>query len=109
MSLSVERLKELRGLLYPISPESQTYLIIRDKGGRIADGEANDIDAALRELIAIKEAEPVAWAVLNGVCIYSTYSKELIAKTIAAEQQRSHDLSGSLAAFSHCPLIIKPE
>lgn len=101
MSLSVERLRELRGLLYPIKPDSQAYLIIRDKVGRIADGEANDIDIALRELIAIKEEKPVAYGMPNTAITGMPHALMQVAIDVPSNDQ----YGGAL----WLPLIRKPE
>jgi hypothetical protein len=47
--------------------------------------------------------EPVAWDVFNGICHHSTHGTESSAKAMAAEMQKNHDLSGSIAAFKVKP------
>ena len=65
-------------------------------------------------IIAIKQArsatvqEPVAWDVFNGICHHSTHGTESSAKAMAAEMQKNHDLSGSIAAFNVKPRIPTP-
>jgi len=51
---------------------------------------------------------PVAWAVYNGVCRIAFYMSEEGARDHAQAAQRSHDLSGSLAAFTVKPLYAAP-
>ena len=46
-----------------------------------------------------QENKPVAWAVKNGVCHFQIWYEKDMADRVAAEQQKRHDLSGSLAAF----------
>ncbi|MEM5424716.1 hypothetical protein [Paraburkholderia ferrariae] len=52
--------------------------------------------------------EPVAWAVYNGVARIAFYMSEEGATDHAKAAQRSHDLSGSLAAFHVKPLYAAP-
>lgn len=56
----------------------------------------------------VQEPEPVAWDVFHGVCHHSTHGTESSAKAMAAEMQKNHDLSGSIAAFSVKPRISNP-
>ncbi|WP_244122580.1 hypothetical protein [Burkholderia multivorans] len=48
----------------------------------------------------------VGWAILNGVCVVDFSRDGAQARSMAREMQRSHDLSGSLAAFHVEPVFI---
>ena len=48
--------------------------------------------------------KPVAYEVRNGLVSFQIWSEKEMADRVAAEQQKRHDLSGSLAAFHVVPL-----
>lgn len=50
------------------------------------------------------QQEPVAWMVYQGVSPYQLCGSEKHAKAVAAQNQKDHDLSGSLASFRVKPL-----
>ena len=49
----------------------------------------------------------VYWEVLNGVCSYGFYGTKDEAEKVCFDMQKSHDLSGSLAAFNVRPRYTK--
>ena len=51
------------------------------------------------------EPRPVAWMVRNGWVEYQLVGNKKHADAIAADMQKRHDLSGSLAAFRVFPLF----
>lgn len=55
-----------------------------------------------------QQAEPVAWEVRNGVATHDFYRSEAEAEEVARDMQKSHDLSGSLAAFNVRPVYAQP-
>lgn len=52
--------------------------------------------------------EPVAWMVYQGVRPHQLCGSEKHAEVVAAQKQKDHDLSGSLASFSVKPLYTRP-
>ena len=52
--------------------------------------------------------DPVAWAVKNGWVIEAVKYSEKSARAAAEKLQKSHDLSGSLAAYRVEPLFARP-
>lgn len=52
-------------------------------------------------------AEETVWEVLNGVCSYGFYGTKDEAEKVCFDMQKSHDLSGSLAAFNVRPRYTK--
>ena len=88
----------------------------KNEGHGDATAEASVVIGKLRARIAELEAErderakqgPVAWAVKNGLALDGVEQSEDDAKTVAAELQKSHDLSGSLAAYRVVPLYSAP-
>ena len=62
----------------------------------------------LKELVDAPEAEPVAWQVRNGWASVAIYQRQIDAENYAKEQQKRHDLSGSLASFCVVPLYTAP-
>ena len=70
-----------------------------------------EAEGILEQALASQPApvqEPVAWDVFNGICHHSTHGTESSAKAMAAEMQKNHDLSGSIAAFNVKPRISTP-
>lgn len=65
-------------------------------------------DALRAELAALKAQEPVAWAIKNGWALDGVERSEKQARLVADERQKSHDLSGSLAAYRVEPLYARP-
>ena len=64
--------------------------------------------ALLQELAEEPEPEPVAWMVKNGFVCSMIYQRKKDADNYAADQQKRHDLSGSLASFCVIPLYTAP-
>ena len=58
--------------------------------------------------MSIEENKAVAWLVRNGVVDFQLWNDKEMAYRVAAEQQKKHDLSGSLAAFHVVPLYETP-
>lgn len=67
-----------------------------------------DMYAAMLAAAPAVSAEPVAWAVYNGVCISAVTMREGVANEHCKKSQMEHDLSGSLAAFNVRPLYLHP-
>ena len=103
MSLSVEELKAV------LQEFEIGNLAIFDDSDRPARGADRIAQAAIRELIALKEAEPVAYAIMNGCALISATQSRERAELAAQDMQRHHDLSGNLMAFRVDALIRKPE
>lgn len=57
---------------------------------------------------SVPESEPVAWMVKNGFVCSMIYRSKKDADNYAADQQKRHDLSGSLASFCVIPLYTAP-
>ena len=55
------------------------------------------------------DQEPVAWCVMNGVSRYQLLKTKVVADALAAEMQKRHDLSGSIAAFHVKPAYTHPQ
>ena len=53
------------------------------------------------------DENPVAYAVKNGVVHFQIWYEKDMAERVASEQQKRHDLSGSIAAFHVVPLYEK--
>lgn len=70
------------------------------------DGFARAIEAAVLE--KLKQQEPVAWMVRNGVVDHQLFWSKQQADALCAEMQKRHDLSGSHARFSVAPLHAAP-
>lgn len=70
-----------------------------------AEAERDDLAAKLAEM---EGQEPVAWAVMNGWAIDGIERSEKDAMAVSAELQKSHDLSGSLAAYRVSKLYARP-
>lgn len=64
--------------------------------------------ALLQELVDAPEPEPVAWQVRNGWASVAIYQRQIDAENYAKDQQKRHDLSGSLASFCIVPLYTAP-
>ena len=62
----------------------------------------------LQELIDAPEPEPVAYQVRNGWVNVAIYQRQIDADNYAKDQQKRHDLSGSLAHFCVVPLYTAP-
>lgn len=62
----------------------------------------------LQELIDAPEPEPVAYQVRNGWVNIALYERQIDAENYAKDQQKRHDLSGSLAYFCVVPLYTAP-
>ena len=62
----------------------------------------------LQELVKAPEPEPVAWQVRNGWASVAIYQRRIDAENYAKDQQKRHDLSGSLASFCVVPLYTAP-
>lgn len=93
MSLSVERLKELYARIN-WDCEARECIQIDNINGEYREVDDDDIKAALSELLAIKEAEPVRWLYqLDGV----PHDTVVRNKIPASDGMRVH------------ALIIKPE
>lgn len=65
-------------------------------------------DALAAKLKELEGQEPVAWAVKNGLVLDCVKHSEKFARTEAERLQKSHDLSGPLAAYSVEPLFARP-
>lgn len=65
-------------------------------------------DALVAKLAELEGQEPVAWAVMNGWAIDGIERSEKDAMAVSAELQKSHDLSGSLAAYRVSKLYARP-
>lgn len=55
-----------------------------------------------------QQAEPVAWEVRNGFVTHDFYKTAEDAEEVARDMQKSHDLSGSIAAFNVRPVYAQP-
>ncbi|MGG5541918.1 hypothetical protein P4G95_08955 [Burkholderia vietnamiensis] len=64
--------------------------------------------AAAPQPAAAAGQEAVVWIARNGVSIEAFFRSKGAAESYAAEMQKSHDLSGSLAAFTVEPLYTTP-
>ena len=62
----------------------------------------------LQELIDAPEPEPVAYQVMNGWVNIALYERQIDAENYAKDQQKRHDLSGSIAHFCVVPLYTAP-
>lgn len=77
--------------------------------GSLREYQAAELMAALlQELVCAPDAEPVAWMVKNGFVCSMIYRSKKDADNYAADQQKRHDLSGSLASFCVIPLYTAP-
>lgn len=65
-------------------------------------------DALAAKLKELEGQEPVAWAVKNGLVLDCVKHSEKRALASAAEPQKRHDLSGSLAAYRVEALFARP-
>lgn len=65
-------------------------------------------DMVRRYGIAQQQAEPVAWEVRNGVVTHNFYKTAEDAEEVARDMQKSHDLSGSIAAFNVRAVYAQP-
>lgn len=66
------------------------------------DGEFAEVTPQAQQPAPVQE--PVAWMVRNGCADYQLMCSKAQADALAAEMQKRHDLSGSLASFVVCPL-----
>lgn len=66
------------------------------------DEIAYPIKVAIKQM---EDATPVAYEVRNGLVGFQIWYEKDMADRVAAEQQKRHDLSGSLAAFHVVPLF----
>lgn len=62
----------------------------------------------LREIANAPEPEPVAFQVRNGWASVAIYQRQIDAENYAKDQQKRHDLSGSLTSFRVVPLYTVP-
>ena len=64
--------------------------------------------ALLQEIANAPEPEPVVYQVRNGWVNIALYERQIDAENYAKDQQKRHDLSGSLAHFCVVPLYTAP-
>ena len=77
-------------------------------GGLISRGKVDFTALGIWPSKPAPEPEPVAWQVRNGWASVAIYQRQIDADNYAADQQKRHDLSGSLASFCVVPLYTAP-
>lgn len=97
--------KQLLDALGKIS--RMTMSMYASAGEAMSDAKriANEAIAAAEQA---QQAEPVAWEVRNGVVTHDFYKTAEDAEEVARDMQKSHDLSGSIAAFNVRPVYAQP-
>ena len=96
----------LQELIEAQNPEAR--LVSYSPDGRTCTLDIDGVEHYYDELIDAPEVEPVAWMVKNGFVCSMIYRSKKDADNYAADQQKRHDLSGSLASFCVIPLYTAP-
>ena len=87
---------------------AEEIFYLRDHGHTTPVEAFNAMAALLQELIDAPEPEPVAYQVRNGWVNIALYERQIDAENYAKDQQKRHDLSGSIAHFCVVPLYTSP-